>query len=195
MPGGDGFDGDFDDAVLGQGLPAAVEAALVEAGACRGSDPERAWAALVSAQSLAPDHPAVLIAFYRHHFYGHRFAAARDVACHALVIAARALGLPTLWREVPCRPLADARDDARTRFYLFLLKGYAYLSLRLDDGLEARDALVLLSALDPEDRVGGSVIEAVRVRSLVGEDPEAGSVPFVRGQAAWAQARRGLSPT
>lgn len=191
----DGLDGAFDEAVLGQRMPEAVEAALAEAGIWRGTDPHRAWSALVRAQAAAPEHPAVLIAFYRHHFYGHRFEAARDVAGAALVIAARALGLPPRWRDVPREALPDARDDARTRFYLFLLKGYAYLSLRLDDGAAARDALALLWALDPEDRVGGSVIEAVRVRALVGEDPDEGPVPFVRGRAAWEQARRGLSPT
>ncbi len=72
------MDADFDAAVLGLALPPAVQAALAEAGAQR-SDPVRAMAALMRAQSLAPDHPAVLIAFYRHHFYGHRLPLARDV--------------------------------------------------------------------------------------------------------------------
>jgi hypothetical protein len=72
---------DFDTAVLGLALPPAVEAALAEAGARR-AEPARAMAALMRAQSLAPDHPAVLIAFYRHHFYGHR-RPARDIARRA----------------------------------------------------------------------------------------------------------------
>ena len=160
---------DFDAAVLGGGLPAAAEQALAEAGAQRSSDPSLAMALLMKAQALAPEHPAVLIAFYRHHFYGHRLAAARDVARRGLVLGAQALGLPPLWRDVPPVPLPEARTDARSRFYLFLLKGYAYLSLRMDDGNEARDALVKLRALDPEDAVGGSLLEAVRVRALVGE--------------------------
>jgi hypothetical protein len=88
------------------------------------------------------------------------------VARQALVVAASALALPTVWRDVPQRPLHGARHDARTRFYLFLLKGYAYLSLRLSDEPEARDALALLRALDPGDCVGGALLEAVRQRSL-----------------------------
>jgi hypothetical protein len=188
---------DFDDAVLGQGLPPEAEAALAEAGRLRGLNPPLAMAALMRAQALAPEHPAVLIAFYRHHFYGHRLAAARDVARRALCIGARALGLPELWREVPQVALAGARTDARTRFYLFVLKGYAYLSLRLDDAVEARDALVLLRALDPEDRVGGALLEAVRVRALVGEDPNAaaeGDAAYqpAFGAAAWARAAGAL---
>ena len=54
----------------------------------------------------------VLIAFYRHHFYGHRLAAARDVARHAMAIGGQALGLPPVWRDVPARPLHGAKDDA-----------------------------------------------------------------------------------
>ena len=112
----------------------------------------------------------------------------------ALVVAARALALPLVWREVPRRALAGAHTDARVRFYLFLLKGYAYLSLRLDDGIEARDALALLSELDPDDRVGGSLLEAVRVRALTGADDDPSPGAYVSGAAAWARARRGLVP-
>jgi hypothetical protein len=180
---------DFEDAVLGQGLPPAVEAALREAGEHR-SDGPRAMAALMRAQALAPGHPAVLIAFYRHHFYGHRLAAARDVARRALVVGAEALGLPVVWRQVPPQALAGAKDDARTRFYLFTLKGYAYLSLRMDDGIEARDSLALLRHLDPDDAVGGALVEAVRQRALVGEPDEDGgaaTAPPVFGAAAWAR--------
>jgi hypothetical protein len=183
----------FDDAVLGHGLPPSAEAALAEAGDRRSSDPPAAMAALMRAQALAPEHPAVLIALYRHHFYGHRLAPARDVARRALVIAARALDLPPVWRMAPRRPLPEAKTDARTRFYLFLLKGYAYLSLRLGDDVEARDALALLAELDPDDCVGGSVLEAVRVRALVGADDDAQALPFATGAAAWTRARAGLA--
>jgi len=187
---------DFDDAVLGAGLPADVEQALRSAGEHRGSDPARAMALLMRARALAPEHPAVLIAFYRHHFYGHRLAAARDIARRALVVGARALGLPPLWREVPARPLPEAKTDARTRFYLFVLKGYAYLSLRLDDGIEARDALAKLRELDPQYCVGGALLEAVRVRALVGSlwDDDDASGPYddaytpAFGAAAWTRA-------
>ena len=157
------IDPDFDDAVLGLGLPAEAERALAQAGALR-ADPSEAMAALMRANAIAPEHPAVLIAFYRHHFYGHRLAAARDVARKARVIGARALGLPPVWREVSELALAGAHEDITTRFYLWVLKGYAYLSMRLDDPVEARDALAKLRMLDPDDRVGGALLEAVRQR-------------------------------
>jgi hypothetical protein len=85
-----------------------AEAALREAGEHRGDAP-RAMAALMRAQALAPEHPAVLIALYRHHFYGHRLRPARDVARRALVAGAAALGLPTCWRRCrACRWRAHA---------------------------------------------------------------------------------------
>jgi hypothetical protein len=159
------FPPDFDAALRGVALPAAAALALQQASALRG-DAQAELAALMRAQAAAPEHPAVLIAFYRYHFYGHRLQPARAVARRALVVGARALGLPELWRELPHRALPGARHDPGTRFYLFALKGLAYLSLRLGDGAEARDALALLRALDPEDRIGAALLEGVRQRAL-----------------------------
>ncbi|HLO93599.1 MAG TPA: hypothetical protein VK195_04720 [Burkholderiaceae bacterium] len=52
---------------------------------------------------------------------------------------------------------------------------YAYLSLRLDEDAEARAALAKLRALDPEDRVGAAVLEAVRMRrERLGHDADEG---------------------
>lgn len=179
---------DFDSAVLGLAMPAGVEDALREAGARR-ADAPRAMAALMRAQAIAPDHPAVLVAFYRHHFFGHRLELARGVARRALAIGAQALGLPPVWREVPKAPLAGARFDARTRFFLFVLKGYAYLSLRLADEVEARDALALLRALDPQDCVGGALLESVRRRAQEPEDDDdVAAYVQVTGALAWAPA-------
>lgn len=184
---------DFDDAVLGHGLPPEAEAALKEAGAHRGGDAPRAMAALMRAQALAPEHPAVLIALYRHHFYGHRLAPARDIARRALACGAAALGLPANWREVPAVALGDARHDPSLRFYLFALKGYAYLSLRLGDDREAAAALQQLRALDPDDCVGAALLEDVRQRraraeSRAGDDDEDLPAPAaVFGAAAWAR--------
>ncbi len=182
------MDADFDAAVLGLALPAGVDDALRDAGASRG-DASRTMAALMRAQALAPEHPAVLIAFYRHHFYGHRLPLARDVARRALAVGARALGLPPVWRDVPRTALPGARHDARTRFYLFVLKGYAYLSLRLGDDVEARDALALLRAIDPQDCVGGAVLEAVRRRAAAppaDDDIDVAAYVQVTGSGAWA---------
>jgi hypothetical protein len=194
----------FNAAVLGLALPAAALEALQCASAARG-DAVAEMAALMRAQSAAPEHPAVLIAFYRCHFYGHRLRSARDVARRALVVGARALGLPEVWREVPRRALAGARQDAGTRFFLFALKGLAYLSLRLGDTTEAAEALALLRVLDPEDGVGAALLEDVRQRAarraLAGvdddDDIDAGQAwgPRFTGAAAWAALAPMPAPT
>lgn len=163
---------DFDDAVLGLALPPAAEAVLQQAAALR-HDPGAQQAVLARASQLAPGHPAVLIARYRAHFYGHRLEAARDVARSALALGAAALGLPAQWTEVAPQPLAGARHDPATRFWLFALKGLAYLDLRLGALEEAGRALALLRALDPQDRVGAAVLDTVLQRALrSGDDDE-----------------------
>lgn len=166
---------DFPDAVFGHGLPDAAAQCVRDAGLVRSRDPARALELLQRARSLAPDHPATLIALYRFHFYGHRLAAARDLALEALALAAGKLGLPPVWQELAPQAMAGARYDPATRFYLFALKGYAYLSMRLGDLAPAAQALQLLRALDPEDRVGAALLAEVLARGGRDEEEEPAS--------------------
>ena len=164
---------DFDDAVFGEGLPGTAARCIAEAGLFRSADPERALELLRYAQALAPEHPATLIALYRFYFYGHRLEQARAVALEAIALGAQALDLPARWQDVPALELTGPREDPRTRFYLFSLKGYAYLSLRLGDIAEGDRALALLRQLDPHDRVGAALLVAVSARGGRDEDDEA----------------------
>lgn len=162
----------FDDAVLGRGLPAEVEALIAAAGALR-QDRETAEPLLRQARALAPRHPVPLIALYRFHFYGHRLREAREVAREALGVARSAL-VPNHPDPVAANlpPISDeqARFDAAVRFYLFTLKGFAYLNLRLGDIDVGRMALQELRRLDPQDRVGGAVLAQVLERALTPAD-------------------------
>lgn len=155
-------DADFDSAVLGGGLPSEVEALITQAGLVR-ADRALAEPLLLKAKALAPTHPATLIALYRFHFYGHRLKEAREVALESLAIARAALGEQLDVKD------EQARFDAATRFYLFSLKGYAYLSLRMGDTETGRQALEELRRLDPQDRVGGGVLTHVLDRAESGE--------------------------
>lgn len=153
---------DFDLAVLGGGLPAEAERLIARAGLIRGEVAE-ALALLDRAHALAPQHPATLIALYRFHFYGNRLDDARAISLRALSMASAALGLPSDWQQVG----ADARFGALEplpRFYLFSLKGFAYLSLRLGDLETGRAALARLAELDPANRVGHQVLNEVLAR-------------------------------
>lgn len=153
---------DFDLAVLGGGLPPAAEALIAQAGLIRQQLPQ-ALALLEQAYVMAPRHPATLIALYRFHFYGNRLADAREVALRALDMASAALALPRRWQDV--QPGAHfAALEPLPRFFLFTLKGYAYLSLRLGELDSGRQALDKLRELDAQDQVGHGVLHAVLAR-------------------------------
>jgi len=181
----------FDDAALGRGLPADVEALIARAGALP-DDAEQAQALLLQARALAPAHPAPLIALYRFHFYGHRLREARAIAQDALAVARTALG-PEFGRVPPSQ--VQARFDAAVRFYLFTLKGLAYLSLRLGEIDAGRVALDELRRLDPQDCVGGALLAAVLARQGREDDDDgadpAGGGDTATGMQTWGGPRHG----
>lgn len=144
----------FAHAAIGGGLPPAIEALIERAGRVR-HQPELALPLLLSARLAAPNHPAPIIALYRFHFYGHQWAQARDVGEDALAIARSALG-PAFGDQPPSSEAV--RGDAAVRFYLFTLKGLAYLNLRLESHGRARRLLRELRRLDPEDWMGGALL-------------------------------------
>ena len=150
----------FAQAALGDGLPPEAGRLVAEAGRLR-ERPLDALALLDRARAIAPDHPAPLIALYRFHFYGHRLADARAAGEAALSVARAALGAD--FGVVP--PSRDAvRYDAAVRFYLFTLKGLAYLQMRTGELAAARARLGELRRLDPDDQLGGAVLLHVLAR-------------------------------
>jgi tetratricopeptide (TPR) repeat protein len=158
--------------VLGGSLPPEAEHQLRAAGLAYAND-ALAEAHLASAAALAPDHPAVLIGRYRYFFYKGRWREALTVARDCLVWAALRLGVATNWRRV-CRGEADfdSFDAVLPRFYLFTLKGYAYLHLRLGQLTEGQSAASKLIELDPADRLGGRVLVDVLARRERGDDDD-----------------------
>lgn len=171
----------FADTALGGGLSPDVDALITRAGLLR-DQPEAALRLLEQARVAAPRHPVPLIALYRFHFYGHKLAQARAVAEDALAIARTALG-PDFGDQPPSDEAA--RHDAAVRFYLFTLKGLAYLSLRLGDLDEARLLLGELRRLDPQDHVGGAVMLHVLARHEAGVDPDSSEGLSVYPARGW----------
>lgn len=152
------IEGDAALACLGHGLPPAAEEQLRLAGLVYADD-HRAREHLRRAQALAPDHAAVLIAQYRFYFYKGRLADALAVAQDCLGRAATALGLDADWRRVRPDDAPFAGYDAiLARFYLFTLKAWGYLQMRLGRLEEGRAAITKLRELDPEDKLGGKVL-------------------------------------
>lgn len=164
-----GFDSSlaaFADSALGGGLSPQVEALIRQAGLLRHLQHE-ALPLLEQARAAAPRHPAPVIALYRFYFYGHELALARAAGEDALAIARNALG-PNFGDEPPGDDAVQG--DAAVRFYLFTLKGLAYLNLRLDDFEEARLLLGELRRLDPQDRLGGALLAQVLARHEAGNE-------------------------
>jgi tetratricopeptide (TPR) repeat protein len=156
--------------VLGDGLPAGAEQHLKQAGAAYHED-DLAETHLLAAFGLAPDHPAALIGLYRFYFYKGRLREALDVALLCLAKALRDLRLAPDWREV--RPGdADFGSYAAVlpRFFMFALKGYAYLQMRIGAVDEGRAAVARLLDLDPSDKINARLLISVADRLGVEDD-------------------------
>jgi hypothetical protein len=164
------FPEDLSGEVLGAGLPEEAEQHLLAAGQAYHHD-ALAERHLLDAQVLAPDHAAVLIALYRFYFYKNRLGDALEVACLCLRKAADDNGVSADWREVRAGDACFGQYDAvLPRFYLFTLKGYAYLHLRLGNIAEGQAAVLKLLELDPSDKIGAKVLLAVLGRMGQSDD-------------------------
>lgn len=158
------------DALLGGGLPPEAEYHLWEAGLSYHLD-DVAERHLHEAQALAPGHAAVLIGLYRFYFYKGRLAEALEVANLCLEKAARENGLPLDWREVGPGDASFSRyEEILPRFFMFTLKGYAYLQMRLGNLDEGRVAVAKLLELDPSDKIGAKVLLGVLNRVGLEDD-------------------------
>ncbi|RTM14840.1 MAG: hypothetical protein EKK33_04130 [Bradyrhizobiaceae bacterium] len=157
-------------ALLGRGLPSEAEHHLWEAGLSYHLD-DIAERHLREAEMLAPGHAAVLIGLYRFYFYKGRLAEALDVARRCLSKAAQENNLPTDWRHVRAGDAEFSRyENISPRFFLFSLKGYAYLQMRLGETDEGRLAVQKLLELDPTDKIGARVL--LDVLDRMGQDDE-----------------------
>jgi tetratricopeptide (TPR) repeat protein len=151
-------------ACLGGHLPEQVELHLRLAGLNYQHDAV-AESHLFQAQALAPGHAAVLIALYRFYFYKGRLVEALEVARRCLAKAARDNHLDEDWRRVQRSDAEFGSYDAiLPRFYLFTLKAYGYLQMRLGGLEESHTALTKMLELDPSDKLNATVLLKVLAR-------------------------------
>lgn len=123
---------------------------------------------LLLAKSIAPDNPVVHVGEYRYYFYKGRLAEALKVATTCLKLVAAELQLPAKWQDVTPGDADFRSDEPAHRFYLFVLKAYAYLLLRLGRLVEGTLVAEKLMELDPDNKVGGRVLLDVVER--IGKD-------------------------
>lgn len=163
----------IDELVLfGSGIPPATNQRLQLAVASRSRDPNEAERLLREARAEDPGCLPAHYALYKFYANQRRLAEAEAAVRVALVEAARQGGFPRDWRQ-----LAGASEpyplhpNESGRFYLFSLKALAFVTLRQNRPDEAIALLGALQRLDPEDRVGGSVVRKLaEALSADGED-------------------------
>lgn len=132
------------------------------------ADDAKAEMHLALAKAVAPNNPVVHVGEYRYYFYKGRLQEALHVADECLLAIAKELKLPTLWSMVEPHHADFRGDEPAHRFYLFCLKAYAYLLLRLNRMEQGRTAVEKLLQLDPGNKVGGQVLLDVLER--IGKD-------------------------
>jgi len=160
----------FADALLGGALPEEAELHLQQAGQSYHLD-DVALDHLRQAEARAPGHAAVLIGFYRFYFYKGRLADALQIAKRCLAKASVENRLPPHWRDVRAGHAEFGNyENILPRFFLFTLKGYAYLQMRLGNLVEGRLAVQKLLELDPSDKIGARVLLEIVDRVEVDDD-------------------------
>lgn len=140
-------------------LPDAVNAILQKGVAAARSDRAAADALFRSALAVDPRALPTYFCLYKIHTYAGDFDAALEIAEAGLREAARQANLSPDWRLWQ-RDAVSLDGPARTALYT--LKALAFIRLRRGEPEAARDLLARLAELDPDDAVGGSVVEAIR---------------------------------
>lgn len=158
------------EALLGGGLAEAAQQHLDAAARVYDRD-NLALDHLRQAEAIAPGHPAVLIGLYRFFFYKGRLSECLEVCLICLAEAAQYNNLADDWRQVQSGDASfSSYDDMMPRFFLFVLKGYAYLQMRLGNLDEGLAAVMKLLELDPSDKIGATLLLEVHQRMGQGDD-------------------------
>lgn len=122
------------------------------------------------ALQLAPDEMEIYVAFYKFYFYQKYLPEAEQVAKQTLYKVAELTGLPSDWRRFQKEFASWSSPDSPVRYYLYTMKALGFIALRQEKLSLAHEILNKLLELDPDDRVGGSVIKALANRMLEGEE-------------------------
>ncbi len=149
--------------LLGAGLPLEAKKCLDEAATVY-ADGDRALKLLREAETIAPAHPAVLIGLYRFFFYKGRLEECLEVCHVCLAEASYHNNLPDDWHQVQSSDADFSSYEMMPRFFLFVLKGYAYLQMRLGNLEEGLVATMKLLELDASDKIGATLLLEVYQR-------------------------------
>lgn len=100
-------------------------------------------------------------ALYKFYFYQGLLREAEFEVLAALQESAKQGNFPSDYQQLVLQSDVDMYASEVTMFYLYSLKALAFIKLRQEQEAEARVVLSIIQTLDPEDRVGASVIQSL----------------------------------
>jgi len=140
-------------------LPEAIDALLQSGVKAYRHDRNRADELFRQALAVDPEQLPTYFCLYKIHTYQGNLDEAHATAESGLKEAARQAGWSTNWREwQPEIPIPDGAG----RFALYTLKALAFIHLRRDEASESQRYLDKLADLGAMERVGGTVIAAIK---------------------------------
>lgn len=142
---------------FGRGIPPEVNALMQEAVASAGNV-DRTRELLYKAMEISPFQLEVYIALYKFCFYRGYIEESEQVVLRALEAASTKGGFAADWHMLNVQSAAWDEDDSPAHIYLYSLKALAFINLRLGNQEKAGKILDKIRELDPQDRVGASVI-------------------------------------
>ncbi len=130
----------------------------------------RAEGLLLRTRELLPEALELPMALYKMYAYTNRFSESLTLIHEVLNRAATQGGFNPDWRQLaPGNAPWDA-ERGPCRIYLYSLKALGFVLLRNGEAQQAGEVLEKLQQLDPQDRVGGSVVREMAHRVLREEE-------------------------
>ncbi|MDD2865619.1 MAG: hypothetical protein PHC99_12975 [Methylococcales bacterium] len=142
-------------------VPPAVNELLQNAVALSHTNKPEAEKLFQQAKRLDASCLQTYFALYKFYFYQGLLREAECEVLAALQEAAKQGGFLCDYHRLALQPDIDMYANETALFYLYSLKALAFIKLRQEQESDARAILLLMQKLDPEDRVGASVIQSL----------------------------------
>ncbi len=142
-------------------MPPAVNELLQNAVALSHTNKPEAEKLFQQAKHLDASCLQTYFALYKFYFYQGLLREAESEVLAALQEAARQGNFLSDYQRLVLQSDVDMYASDVTLFYLYSLKALAFIKLRQEKEAEARVVLSIIQTLDPEDRVGASVIQSL----------------------------------
>lgn len=152
----------FEERVLfSPNVPLAVNELLQKAVALSHTNKPEAEKLFQQAKHLDASCLQTYFALYKFYFYQGLLHEAEFEVLAALQESAKQGNFSSDYQRLVLQSDVDMYASEVTLFYLYSLKALAFIKLRQEKEAEARVVLSIIQKLDPEDRVGASVIQSL----------------------------------